>query len=90
MARRNRSVSVPAGLDERIAAAAEAEGLTVSAWLVRSAERELTVRAGLAAVADWEAEHGAFTENEKAEARAWASDVIARAQPTRRRTPRSA
>jgi hypothetical protein len=90
MGRRNRSVSVPAELDARIAAAAHAEGLTVSAWLVRSAERELTVRAGLAAVAEWEAEHGELTEAEKAEARAWAADVVARAVPARRRTPRSA
>lgn len=80
--RRNRSVSLPGDLDERIAAAAQAEGLTVSAWLVRSAESELIIRAGLAAVAEWEAEHGAFTESELAEARGWAAGVMARTGPT--------
>ncbi|MDY7100575.1 MAG: hypothetical protein S0880_05255 [Actinomycetota bacterium] len=77
--RRNRSVSFPGELDERIATAAAAEGLTVSAWLVRSAERELVIRAGPAAVADWEVEHGALTTSEMAEAREWAADVLSRA-----------
>jgi hypothetical protein len=81
---------MPAELDARIEAAAHAEGLAVSAWLVRSAERELTVRAGLAAVAEWEAENGRLTEAERAEARAWAADVVTRTPPLRGRAPRSA
>jgi hypothetical protein len=36
--------------------------------MTQAARRALTVRDGLAAVAEWEAEHGAFTAEEIAEA----------------------
>lgn len=49
---------------EQIVAAAKADGSSVSAWMTAAARRALTVRNGLAAVAEWEAEHGAFTEAE--------------------------
>jgi hypothetical protein len=59
-------------LDERVAeaaaASAERHGLSLSAWLNRAAERALAVEDGLAAVAEWEAEHGAFTAEEIAAA----------------------
>ena len=59
-------------LDERVAeaAAASAErlGLSLSAWLNRAAQNALAVEDGLAAVAEWEAEHGAFTAEEIAAA----------------------
>ncbi len=45
-------------------AAAEAEGVSVSAWMTAAAKHALKLRDGLAAVAEWEAEHGAFTEEE--------------------------
>ena len=51
-----------------VAAAAE-DGVSVSAWLTEAARRALKVRDGLAAVAEWEAEHGAFTAAELAAAR---------------------
>jgi hypothetical protein len=55
-------------LDERVAdaAAASAErlGLSLSAWLNRAAENALAIEDGLAAVAEWEAEHGALTVEE--------------------------
>lgn len=44
--------------------AAAAEGVSVSAWMTSAARRTLLARDGLAAVAEWEAEHGAFTEAE--------------------------
>ena len=50
-------------------AAAEAEGVSVSAWMTAAARRELRLRDGLAAVAEWEAEHGALTEEELSAAR---------------------
>ena len=48
--------------------AAEAAGLSLSAWLSRAALREAHLEDGLAAVAEYEAEHGAFTPEELAEA----------------------
>ena len=59
-------------LDERVAeaaaASAERHGLSLSAWLNRAAQSALAVEGGLAAVAEWEAEHGAFTAEEIAAA----------------------
>jgi hypothetical protein len=59
-------------LDERVAEAASraaaAAGLSLSAWMTRAAAHELAVQDGLAAVAEWEAEHGALTADELAEA----------------------
>ena len=55
-------------LDEQVAdaavASAERHGLSLSAWLNRAAENALAVEDGLAAVAEWEAEHGALTAKE--------------------------
>ena len=53
----------------QIVAAAAAEGVSVSAWMTEAARRALIVRDGLAAVAEWEAEHGAFTPEELEAAR---------------------
>jgi len=53
-----------------VVVAAEAEGVSVSAWMTSAARQALKVRDGLAAVAEWEAEHGALTEAELDEARA--------------------
>ncbi len=59
-------------LDEHVAAAAaasaERQGLSLSAWLTRAAEQALAIEDGLAAVAEWETEHGALTEEELAAA----------------------
>lgn len=46
--------------------AARAEGLSVSAWMTNAARRALFAKDGLAAVAEWEADNGAFTEAELA------------------------
>jgi predicted transcriptional regulator len=50
---------------ERIAAA---EHIGVSTVINRALRHELRLQRGLAAVADWESEHGAFTDEELAEA----------------------
>lgn len=59
-------------LDERVAeaaaASAERHGLSLSAWLNRAAQKALALEDGLAAVAEWEAEHGPFTAEEIATA----------------------
>jgi hypothetical protein len=82
--RRKRSISIPPELDDQIAGAAEAAGVSYSAWVAQAARKEFTIRAGLEAVSQYEAEHGAFTPDEMAEADEWAG------QMTRPGTRRSA
>ena len=76
-------------LDDEVASAASASaakhGQSLSAWLNDAAANALAIEDGLAAVAEWEAEHGAFTSEELAQADA-ALDRAARA--TRRRARR--
>ena len=67
-------------LDETVARdsaalAAEKKGLSLSAWLNAAAERALLIEGGLAAMAEWEAEYGAPTEEDLA----WADSVLKRA-----------
>ena len=70
-------------LDDRVAAAAadaaERSGLSLSAWLNHAAENALAIEAGLDAVRDWEAEHGAFSADELAAADQMLDRVIASA-----------
>ena len=63
------AITVDPEVYAQVIAAAEAEGVSVSAWMTSAARRELRLRDGLAAVAEWEAEHGALTEEELAAAR---------------------
>ena len=46
--------------------------MSYSAWLAQTARKEFTIRAGLEAVSQYEAEHGPFTPDEIAEADEWA------------------
>lgn len=64
------AITVDPTVHRGILAAAEADGLSVSAWITAVARKELQIREGLAAIAEYEAEHGAFTEAELAAARA--------------------
>lgn len=73
--RKKRSISIPPELDDQITAAAEAAGLSYSAWVAQMARKEFTIRAGLAAVSQYEAEHGPFTPAEIAEADEWAARI---------------
>ena len=81
--RKKRSISIPPELDAEIAAAAEAAGMTYSAWIAQTARKEFVIRAGLEAVSQYEAEHGPFTPDEIAEADEWAARVT-RPAATRR------
>jgi hypothetical protein len=63
------AISVDSDVHAELMHAAEAEGLSISAWMTRAARRALRIRAGLAAVAAWEAEHGALTKDELESAR---------------------
>ena len=73
--RKKRSISIPPELDAEIAAAAEAAGMSYSAWVAQTARKEFVIRAGLEAVSQYEAEHGPFTLDEIAEADNWAARV---------------
>jgi hypothetical protein len=84
--RKKRSISMPPDVDAAIAAAAADAGMTYSAWLAETARKEFTIRAGLAAVGEFEAEHGAFTASELAEATSWADSAVERAERAARRT----
>jgi hypothetical protein len=77
--RKKRSISMPPDVDAEIAAAARQAGLSYSAWLAETARKEFRIRAGLAAVAEFEREHGAFGAAELAEATAWADRAVERA-----------
>jgi hypothetical protein len=88
--RKKRSISLPPDLDAEIAAAAEQAGMTYSSWLAATARKEFTIREGLAAVAQFEDEHGAFTPDELADAGRWAAQSAERASHTGTSQRRSA
>jgi len=78
------AVTVDADVHARVLDAAAAEGTSVSAWITAAARRALRIRDGLAAVAEWEAEHGALTQSEVEAARS----RVERGQTRRRRSGR--
>ena len=80
---KKRSISMPPDLDAEIAAAAADAGLSYSAWLADTARKEFTIRAGLAAVSQFEQDHGAFTAEEIADADAWAARAVERSGQAR-------
>ena len=63
------AITVDPDVHAKVLDAAAAEGTSVSAWLTAAARRALLARDGLAAVAEWEAEHGALTPAELEAAR---------------------
>ena len=62
------SVALDDGVAAEVARAAERSGVSVSAWLNDAAANALAVEAGLEAVGEWEADHGALTVDELAAA----------------------
>ncbi len=63
------AITVDPDVHAGVVTAAAEEGVSVSAWMTNAARRALLVRDGLKAVEGWEAEHGALSERELAEAR---------------------
>ena len=61
------AITIAAEVHQQVLAARR--GVSVSAWMTDAARLALKVRDGLAAVAEWEAEHGALTEAELKAAR---------------------
>ena len=63
------AITIAPDVHAQVVAAAARRGVSVSAWITDAARLALKVRDGLAAVAEWEAEHGALTEAELKAAR---------------------
>jgi hypothetical protein len=78
------AITVDSDVHAKVRDAAEADGTSVSAWITAAARRALLLRDGLAAVAEWESEHGALTKAELDAARS----RIARGAVRRKRSTR--
>ncbi len=63
-----RSFSIPSPIFEGVEQEARQAGVPLSVAISEAAEQWVRVRQGLRAVAEWEAEHGALTDAELAEA----------------------
>jgi hypothetical protein len=72
------AITVDPEVHENILAAATHDGVSVSAWMTTAAREALRRRAGLAAVAEWEKQHGRFTTEEMEEARRSVRDQLRR------------
>lgn len=70
MATKKVTITLDESLVKTLAEAAEEEGIPLSRLIAGAAERELRLRAGRAVIQEWQAEHGAFTPEELADARA--------------------
>lgn len=82
---RKLAITVDADVHEGVVRAARKKKMSISAWLTEAARRSLRIGDGLAAVAEWEAEHGAFGEAELAAAR---RQVLRKHPPSRARRAR--
>ena len=70
MATERVTVSLQTELAEAVRAAAEADAQNVSSWIADAARRRLASRGLRDVLSEWEAEHGSFSEDELAAARA--------------------
>jgi len=80
------AITVDADVHAQVIAAATEDGVSVSAWMTNAARRALLIKDGLAAVTEWEAEHGALSETELAEARERVAQQAKGSTRSRRRT----
>jgi hypothetical protein len=63
------AITVDPEVHGQVLAAAAAQGVSVSAWMTAAARHALRRKDGLAAVEEWEAQHGRLTDQEMEEAR---------------------
>ena len=63
------AITIDPDIHKSVLAAADRDGVSVSAWMTIAAREALQRRAGLAAVTLWEKQHGRFTAEEMNEAR---------------------
>ena len=77
------AITMDPDVHEGVLAAAARDRVSVSAWMTVAAREALRRRAGLAAVALWEKQHGPFTAEEMNQAR---RSVRAQLRTSRRRS----
>jgi hypothetical protein len=70
MATRKITITLDEKLVEAMSVAAREAGIPLSRLIASAAEREMRLSIGRAVMAEWQAEHGAFTPDELAAARA--------------------
>lgn len=73
-----RSISLEDSVAERVAHAAEEDGVSFSAWLSAAAEQRLRLRDGLRAVEEWEDEAGPLSPEERAAGEALLDKLLGR------------
>ena len=76
---RKLSVAIDPEVAERASASARRAGASLSGWITEAMQDRLRREAGLAAVAEWEAEHGALTPREIAAADRRVTAALSRA-----------
>jgi hypothetical protein len=83
------AITVDRDVHAKVIRAAAEDQMSVSAWLTAAARQAIRLREGLLAVAEWETEHGAFSEEELAEARQRIASAGAKKRAPGRRARRS-
>jgi len=77
---RKLSVALDPSVADAAADAAEREGISLSAWLSRAAERALVGERGLEAVRAWERDNGSLTDAELSDADKVLNRILSRAR----------
>jgi hypothetical protein len=72
------AITVDRDVHDGVLQAANEDNVSVSAWMTEAARRALRIREGLAAVLEWEREHGELSATELDRARA---RVLSTARP---------
>lgn len=75
------SIALDPDVADAAASAAEHSGQSLSAWLNDAARTRLRIQDGLAAVAEWEAEQGPLTDEERATADRRLDGLVGRPLP---------
>jgi hypothetical protein len=63
------AITVDPDVHGQVLASAAAQGMSISAWMTDAARRALRREDGLAAVQEWEAQHGPLSDKEMEDAR---------------------
>ena len=85
------AITVDRDVHAKVIEAAAHDRMSVSAWLTEAARRAIKIREGLAAVGEWEAEHGPLSAEELAAARKRIASSIEPRAPrvsSRRKAPK--
>jgi hypothetical protein len=80
------AITVDPDVHGQVLAAAAAQGMSISAWMTDAARRALRRQDGLAAVREWERQHGQLTDKEMEEARSRVQADSARRRVRARRS----